>query len=153
MIQKLKLANPQIWLRMVFIFSLLGLIVAGYLWYQYQQPSAIGCNFGGGCEQVRNSDFSALFGVDLPIWGMLFYLGLCMIVFAREVNLLPRSDKLFNFLIPLYTIWGVIFSAYLTYLEVFVIQAICQWCVVSALLTLICFVCAAVYWVLNKYPR
>lgn len=122
--------NQVFWYRVIFGISFLGLLVAGYLWYLYQQPQSIGCNITGGCETVRVSSFSTFLGVKVPVWGMLYYLGLC--TYAIIKLSLPKLFKYQTHLFLAYVCSGILFTLYLTYLEVFVIHALCQWCVISA---------------------
>jgi len=81
---------------------------------------------GGGCETVANSSYSHLLGVNVALFGIVGYVLLV-------VTALLRGDgaRMAGFAISLA---GLGFSIYLTYLELFVIDAICQWCVASAVL-------------------
>jgi uncharacterized membrane protein len=81
---------------------------------------------GGGCETVANSSYSHLFGVNVAVFGIGGYLLLL------GAALVPRDAGRFAGL--LLALVGFGFSAYLTYLELFTIDAICQWCVASAVL-------------------
>ena len=81
---------------------------------------------GGGCETVANSSYSHLFGANVAVLGIIGYVLLL-------VTALLRGDgaRMAGFGLAL---GGFGFSVYLTYLELFVIDAICQWCVASAVL-------------------
>jgi uncharacterized membrane protein len=81
---------------------------------------------GGGCETVANSSYSHLFGVNVAVFGI------CGYVLLLGAALAPGDAGRFAGL--LFALVGFGFSAYLTYLELFVIDAICQWCVASAVL-------------------
>jgi uncharacterized membrane protein len=91
---------------------------------------------GGGCETVANSQYSDLAGINVAVLGIVGY------VLLLAASLL-RGDgaRVGGFALSLA---GFGFSVYLTYLELFVIDAICQWCVVSAVLMTILFVLNAV---------
>lgn len=86
---------------------------------------------GGGCETVANSSYSHLLGVNVAVFGIVAYV---LLVAAA----LLRGDlaRMAGFAISL---GGFGFSVYLTYLELFKIEAICQWCVSSAVLMTILF--------------
>ncbi|HET7053251.1 MAG TPA: vitamin K epoxide reductase family protein [Solirubrobacterales bacterium] len=86
---------------------------------------------GGGCETVANSTYSHVFGVNIAVFGILGY------VLLLTASLL-RGDvaRMGGFGVSLV---GFGYSVYLTYLEVFKIEAICQWCVASAALMTILF--------------
>jgi uncharacterized membrane protein len=81
---------------------------------------------GSGCETVANSSYSHLFGVNVAAFGIIGYVLLLAAAAA------PADPGRFAGL--LLALVGFGFSAYLTYLELFVIDAICQWCVASAVL-------------------
>ncbi len=86
---------------------------------------------GGGCETVASSSYSHLLGVNVAVFGIVGYV---LLVAAA----LLRGDlaRMGGFVISL---GGFGFSVYLTYLELFKIEAICQWCVSSAALMTILF--------------
>jgi uncharacterized membrane protein len=85
----------------------------------------------GDCEAVNTSRFSELLGVPVALLGALAYaaqIAFCGAIRWNRYALLARRGL---FIIA---VIGVVFSAYLTYLELFVIHAICPWCVTSAIL-------------------
>jgi uncharacterized membrane protein len=86
---------------------------------------------GGGCEMVAESQYSHLAGINVALLGIIGYVLLL-------VTALLRGDgaRMGGFAISLA---GFGFSLYLTYLELFVIEAICQWCVISAILMTVLF--------------
>jgi len=90
---------------------------------------------GGGCETVANSKYSHLAGVNVAIFGIAGY-----VVLLAAATLRGDPGRLGGFLAALV---GFGFSAYLTYLELFVIDAICQWCVASAVLMTLSLAVAA----------
>jgi uncharacterized membrane protein len=82
---------------------------------------------------VQTSQYAVLFGVPVAFYGVVGYLAILAValVALRPAALLePKWSQL---LVGLATV-GVLFTAYLTYLELFVIHAICRWCVGSALI-------------------
>ncbi|MBN1537416.1 MAG: vitamin K epoxide reductase family protein [Anaerolineales bacterium] len=116
------------------VLCVIGLGVAGYLSYVEIFVVEAVCGPVGDCNAVQSSIYAKLFGV-LPI-GVLGMAGYVAILAAW---LYPRirRDRLAHYA-PLanfcMTIFGVIFSVYLTYLEIFVIRAVCMWCVTSAII-------------------
>lgn len=86
---------------------------------------------GGGCETVANSTYSHLLGINIAAFGIVGY------VLLLTASLL-RGDvaRMVGFGVSLV---GFGYSVYLTYLELFKIEAICQWCVASAALMTILF--------------
>ena len=105
--------------------GLAGLAIAIYLTvvhYDHSSPVCVGG--GGGCEKVQSSDYAELAGVPVAVLGTIGY----ALILA---SLLVPGDA-GRFAGALLGLVGVGFSIYLTYLELFVIDAICQWCVASA---------------------
>ena len=120
-----------------------GLAVSGYLLWGYTAPNAsIACGGSHGCESVKNSAYSSVLGVSLPVWGLAIYLALLAMIFGQQSR--PADERGWRPYIALgiftASLVGVLFSAYLTYLELFVIFAICRWCVASAIIMTILFI-------------
>lgn len=123
------------------LLSLVGLFVALYLWlYKIGRIGALACGTGA-CEAVQLSRWSAFLGVDVALIGALGYVGMCIVAVAGlQPRLIDRPGPA-ALLAGLAGV-GVIFSGYLTYLELFVIHAICRWCVASAAIVTAVFVAA-----------
>jgi uncharacterized membrane protein len=109
-----------------------GLVVSGYLTFVEAKGGQVMCGPTGGCQEVQNSKYAILFGV-LPV-GMLGFLGNIAILAAWLVwQFGPVSLKNMSVLAVWgMSIFGVLFSTYLTFLEPFVIGATCMWCISSA---------------------
>ncbi len=111
----------------------LGALDAIYLtWVKLAHTQAI-CAGLGDCERVQTSVYSTLFGIPVAILGLGAYLViLALFLFG---NRLPETLAAYNPLLIFGVAFiGFLFSAYLTYVELFVIEAICPYCVVSAVL-------------------
>jgi uncharacterized membrane protein len=118
--------------RAIAFVAALGVGVATYIAIADSGGGAPACLAGGGgCETVANSSYSHIAGVNVAIFGIAGYVTLLATAFF--VNDLAR---LVGFATAL---GGFGFSVYLTYLELFKIEAICQWCVASAVLMTILF--------------
>ena len=120
------------------LVALVGVFVATYLaFYKAGLIGSLACGTGS-CETVQQSPWANLFGLPVAVWGVGYYLAVFAIAF---VGTLERwaDDRRISLVLLLLTAWGVIFSGYLTYLELFVIHAICRYCVVSAVLAVIVF--------------
>lgn len=121
--------------RLVFIFSLLGLGVAAFLFYEYNLSSnPVICPIGNGCDIVRASPYSSFLGVSIPFLGVMFYL---MMAIFSVIHSHKSSTLLLARLKLLFSIAAVGFGVYLTYLEAFVIKAFCFWCVLSFIISLV----------------
>ena len=107
------------------VLSLIGIAVAAYIAIAESGGGAPVCVAGGGgCEKVADSEYSELFGANVAVIGIGGY-----VVLAVAALLAGDAARFTGLLASLV---GFGFSAYLTYLELFEIEAICQWCVVSA---------------------
>jgi uncharacterized membrane protein len=95
------------------------------------------CIAGGhGCQTVAESSYSHLLGVNVAVFGIVGYVLLLLCALLRG-----DAARMGGFCVALV---GFGFSVYLTYLELFVIDAICQWCVASAVLMTVLFALNAV---------
>ena len=119
-----------------FILALAGIGVATYIAIAESGGGAPKCLAGGGgCETVAHSQYSHLAGINVAVIGIFGYVVLLL------AALVPGDPGRFGgFLAALI---GFGFSLYLTYLELFVIDAICQWCVASAVLMALSLAVAA----------
>lgn len=127
-------------LKITWIAAILGLIDAGYLSYVKFFKTAIYCTPGlGDCASVNGSQWSSLFGIPLAYLGMLGYISiLAILAFGNRWEWLKPYS---SYLLFALSAFGFVFSLYLTYLEIWVIKAICQWCMVSAFLMTVIFIC------------
>ncbi len=116
------------------IISVLGLGVALYLTYVETQNVAAVCGPVGDCNAVQASPFATLFGV-LPVGllGALGYIGI-LAAWATARFGPPSLARLAGPALLGMALFGVVFSIYLTYLELFIIKAVCIWCLSSAVL-------------------
>jgi uncharacterized membrane protein len=122
-------APPPAWLNTALpVLALIGLIVAAYLAYVETQAVTAVCGPIGDCNAVQTSDYAYLLGVPIGVWGVLGYLA----ILAAWAWGKWRSDSRAAIALLAMTAFGVLFSIYLTYLEPFVIQAVCAWCLTSA---------------------
>jgi uncharacterized membrane protein len=114
-----------------------GLGVATYIAISDSGGGSPVCIAGGhGCQTVAESSYSHLAGVNIAIFGIAGYVVLLVCALLRG-----DAFRLTAFVVSLI---GFGYSLYLTYLELFTIDAICQWCVASAVLMTLLFVTNAV---------
>lgn len=113
------------------LMSLLGLFVAAYLYlYKIGRIGALACG-AGGCETVQTSEWARFGGVEVALIGVVGY-ALLLAVAIAAIQTAPSGRRWPVDLLAALAAGGVLFTAYLTYLELFVIRAICRWCVGSA---------------------
>jgi uncharacterized membrane protein len=115
------------------VLALIGLGVSGYLAFvEVQQVEAI-CGPVGDCNTVQQSPYARLFGL-IPIgvvgvFGYALLLGLAIWGWRDESQAKQAAPLIFGL-----SLGGTLFSIYLTYLEPFVIGAVCMWCLSSAVI-------------------
>ena len=127
------------------LVALAGLFVALYLTlYKLGVIGELSCSVGS-CEAVQLSRWATLLGLPVAAWGVAYYAVVFVLALASVQERFAESPAL-SLLLMLLTAWGLAFSAWLTYLELFVIDAICQWCVVSAVLAALLFVVCWLDW-------
>lgn len=129
----------QINTKIIQAASVIGILVSGYLAYVKLFHVTIYCTPGlGNCETVNSSRYSMLFGIPLGVWGLIGYIALFLLItFGRKIHFISENVDLTVFAISLA---GFLFSIYLTALELFVIKAICQWCILSAVMMTLIFI-------------
>jgi uncharacterized membrane protein len=115
------------------VLGLLGLGLAGYLTYIHYTGDAPICAISHGCETVQHSEWSKIAGVPVALVGLIGYAGILVaLLLPGEAGLVTSAGQ---------SLVGFGFSAYLTYREIWTIDAICIWCVSSAIiLTLLAIV-------------
>ena len=118
------------------VLALAGIAVAAYIAISEAGGGAPACIAGaGGCETVAESDYSELAGVNVSVVGIFGYgLILCTAFLGGDLGRIGGLTA---------GIVGFGFTVYLTYLELFEIDAICQWCVVSAAVMTLLFAATA----------
>ncbi len=116
------------------VLALVGLAVALYLAYvEVTQTEAV-CGPVGECNVVQTSDYALFLGVPVALWGVLNYL-VVFVLWTGQRTLAGRWANLSLLGLLGLTVFGTLFSIYLTCLELFAIQAICSWCLSSAVIT------------------
>jgi uncharacterized membrane protein len=117
------------------LLSLAGLFISAYLYlYKIGKIGTLACGTGG-CETVQLSTWSRFAGLEVSLIGVIGYAVLLALSLAWLQQGAGEPSRAGAALVLLAGI-GVLFSIYLTYLELFVIHAICRWCVTSAVIML-----------------
>ena len=116
------------------LLALVGCFVALYLWlHALGYGGAIKCGGSGGCEVVQTSQWAVFLGLPVAFYGVVGY---CTVLVVAVAALRPAAlaQRGWNSILALLASIGFLFTIYLTYLELFVIHAICRWCVGSAVI-------------------
>jgi uncharacterized membrane protein len=121
------------------LIALAGVFVALYLTlYKLGYIGTLACAVGS-CETVQTSKWATFLGFPVALWGVGYYVGVLAISLAGLTPALAERRSVSQLLVAVTGV-GLLFSLWLTYLELFVINAICQWCVISAILATVLFV-------------
>ena len=120
------------------VLALAGIFVALYLLlYKLGMIGHLNCSVGS-CETVNTSKWAKFMGAPVAGWGVAYYVGLFVLAIVSTGEKYADSVGMAKLLVFVATT-GFLFSLWLTYLELFQIHAICQWCVISAILVTLIF--------------
>ena len=109
------------------VLAAAGAAISGYLLYVRQTGGTLACSTGG-CETVQSSSYAEVLGVPVAGLGLAGFLGLLVLALARgEWARMSQATLAFA---------AFSFSAYLLYIQVSVIDAICQWCLATDAITM-----------------
>jgi uncharacterized membrane protein len=118
---------------LVALVALVGAFVALYLTlYKVGVIGTLTCQVGS-CETVNLSRWATFLGLPVAAWGLATYVVLFALALLGVQDAYVDSRPISWAMVTI-SGWSVLFSGWLTYLELFVIRAICMWCVISALL-------------------
>ena len=107
---------------MMAVLTLATIGIAGYLLQAHYSGGSVVCATGG-CEAVEQSRYSEVFGVPVSLFGLI---GSAAILIT-----LVRSDMLGRAACLTLTVTGIIFAAYLALVQLAVLNAVCEWCIVN----------------------
>jgi uncharacterized membrane protein len=115
------------------LLALVGFFVALYLWlHALGIGGALKCGTGS-CEVVQTSPWAVFLGLPVALYGVVGYFTL-LVVALVSLRAAAVPDRKWSALLAGLASAGFLFTIYLTYLELFVIHAICRWCVGSAVI-------------------
>lgn len=130
--------------------ALVGVGLATYLaMYKLGMLGTLACTVGS-CETVNLSKWATFVGIPVAVWGVGFYVVLFLVALLGTTERFVEEPWVSHVLLGL-TAWGVVFSTWLTYLELYVIHAVCMFCVMSAILVSVTFVMSVFEW--RRRPR
>lgn len=108
--------------------NLIGFLDSFYLAVKHYLNSPLNCSILAGCDKVTASSYAVFYGFPVPLLGAVFYLAFFILLFAYIFNF--KREKIVKFMV-LVGLLGVIFSAWLLFLQIFIIKALCVYCLVS----------------------
>ncbi|MBU1327423.1 vitamin K epoxide reductase family protein [Patescibacteria group bacterium] len=123
----------------MFVLSIFGILVAGYLtWEHYAHivpPCTTRFSFVD-CGAVLQSKYSAIFGIPLALFGFVFYIMELILSWL----VITTGERLFKLTVLTVAAIGAVASGYLVYLQLVVIQAVCLYCMASAVISVLLFI-------------
>ena len=135
-------------LFIILILSLAGAIDAGYLLIQTVSGKAVVCpsvpvgRFNlNQCNIVLATSYAKFMGLPTALYGLVAYLFFAILALYELTNRWPGAVKFLMYLSGL----GVLISAYFVYLQFFVINALCFYCLISAATMTLIFILSAAY--------
>lgn len=124
---------------LIALLSLVGTFVALYLTlYKVGVIGQLSCSVGS-CEAVNTSQWAVFLGLPVAAWGLGAYLVMLTLALAGIQPALEDSRGISWALVAV-SGWSLLFSLWLTYLELFVIHAVCMYCVISAVIVALVFI-------------
>ncbi|HEX8845211.1 MAG TPA: vitamin K epoxide reductase family protein [Pyrinomonadaceae bacterium] len=132
----------------VALLSLIGLGDAIYLTVKHVTGGIVPCTLSGGCEQVLNSSYATIGGIPLALLGALAYFTVFSLAILAAFGNKPAGTLLFYQVLLMLAV-----SIWLFILQAFVIHAYCQFCLLSAAITLLLFLIVAAQRLLPKFRR
>lgn len=116
------------------ILALIGVLVSVYLTlHKYRVIGTLACG-AGSCDTVQASKWAVFLGVPVPVLGLVGY---ALVLVTALVGLAKIESRAVSLALLLLAGGALAFTLYLTYLEAFVINAWCRWCIASAAITLL----------------
>jgi len=112
----------------LFVLSLLGLLIAGYLISTRIGNVELVCVTGSDCRSVQYSPYLNPFGISVSFYGAVFYL-----IMLGLVTSLFRGKRIEGW-VRVLGIFGLLFAAYVTYAQGVLIGQFCFWCIVQAII-------------------
>lgn len=134
--------------RIIFILAIIGIIIAAYVTQSFIRKVGIVC-VSSGCELVRKSPASYIYGIPVPSVGLVGYSIIAILAFIRTTINDQRSKILLKGILGM-TAFGVAFTSWFTYTEIFVIKGICTWCAISTVNMFVLFYLALKSYQLEK---
>lgn len=132
------------WLyRASIIITVIGLAVSIYMTIFKLTDNESMCIGNGGCSVVNNSPYAAIYGIPVAAFGVGGYLAILLVlIFEKKAGaFFKQNATLLNFGL---TLIGFLFTLYLIYLEIFVIKALCPFCLTSQIAMTILFIVSVI---------
>lgn len=136
--------NSRTWLKLIIVLSLIGIGADALLTYNKLTDSAVGCAAGGGCDIVKGSIYSEFMGIPVSLFGLgtfLFFIALSLLALGKKIPAEWAYKLIMGF-----SALGLLIALYFMYIMLFVLDAICPWCILSHAALLLVLICAYKGW-------
>jgi uncharacterized membrane protein len=118
--------------------SVLGAGVAAYLTYTHYNHDALVCTVGN-CGTVQTSEYATIGPIPIALLGLGMFITVSALALVRLTGQTWLTSSQANIASWTLAFTGLLYYIYLTYVEIWVIDAICQWCVATSIITLAVF--------------
>lgn len=118
------------------VVSFLGFVDATYLTVTRYYQANVPCTFTHACDTVLKSEYSTILGIPVVLMGALYYLS----IFLGSYFFLEYRSRTYFKITAASTTAGFLFSAWLMYVQGFILEAFCQYCLISAATSTLLFV-------------
>ena len=132
--------DNKVLLRVMIVVALIGMIDALYLTADYYFGVGIKCLVTSGCEQVLTSKYSSLWGIPVAVFGLLFYISVFLLANLEDIY----QKKIYAEALMWMTSLGFVVSMALLYTQLFLIRALCFYCIISAISSTVLFILAII---------
>lgn len=133
--------RPNWYVVTLCVLAIIGFIDATSLTIEHYSTLILPCTITSGCEIVTNSAYSSILGIPVALLGALYYIAILLGVYASFEFAKPKILQL----IAKVSVIGFLFSAWFVYVQLFILHAICQYCMISAATSTIIFIASLVY--------
>lgn len=129
------------WLaRAAYTFVIIGLVVAVYMTIFKATGNKAMCLGSGACSTVTSSRYSVINGIDVPVIGVIGNVALlAVLIFEKRNSFFQKNGSLLFFALSLA---GFLFTLWLIYLEIFILKALCPFCVTAQTMMILTFITA-----------
>jgi uncharacterized membrane protein len=131
---------PKWLLGSILVTAFLGFLDAMYLAASHYIGVIPPCYVVGGCEQVTTSSYSLILGIPVALMGVLYYVGVLTATLLYVDKKYPLAIKALQGM----TVLGFLFSLWFTYVQGFIIEAWCSYCLFSAFTSTVLFILATI---------
>lgn len=120
----------------IVIFSLIGFLDSTYLTLVHYNRGTLSCYIFEGCDKVTTSPYSLILGIPVSLLGVLYYFS----VFVTAIFYFDTKNIFFLRVLSFLPVAGMLASFWFLYLQLFIIKAICFYCVISAVSSALLFI-------------